>query len=94
MHELGEDRSRAAFLRYPALFDLLRSQLSVTAITISEPKERGNAPIRADLLGGSARINSLTNLGGHSLGYLLGDLGLDDLPNHASRSFHKREFVG
>jgi len=32
-------------------------------------------------------------LGGYSLAYFLGHLGLDDVPNQAPRSFHKREFV-
>jgi succinate dehydrogenase/fumarate reductase cytochrome b subunit (b558 family) len=38
-------------------------------------------------------VNESTHLGRYSLSYLLGHLDLDDLPNHAPRSFHKREFV-
>jgi len=51
----------------------------------------------------SARLNSCSSmlqalnesapLGGYSLRYFLGHLGLDDVPDQAPRSFHKREFV-
>jgi putative transposase len=63
-------------------------------------RSRGNARRSARITGRSARLNSLnhpvnesTHLGRYSLSYLLGHLDLDDLPNHAPRSFHKRKFV-
>ena len=38
-------------------------------------------------------LNESAPLGGYSLRYFLGHLGLDDVPDQAPRSFHKREFV-